>query len=305
MNGGSQIHHLTVSSGSATPGGLVLRTVSVCLVLAACQRTPALSVGPLDRPEGIAQLLGLSARARIERLGAHGWSGLSQLRVVSGERHDLLEETLGMVADGRGGRHLIHFTSHAGNESRAEGWEAYFLSGEYLVRPRYGPLVRRRPLGDEVERASDDLVGTGRGYWEVLGRFVQPTVDGEVKFEGRPAVQVRLMRAAEPRLFEEDDPAHAWRQTIGVDLFEGELLVDRATGVLLSERYQARYRSRRGEHDLSTEITFHAQVEEIGQVPPVGVPEGVTVVDAPARPRPLLDRQRLLEGLASRRGEAP
>jgi hypothetical protein len=80
------------------------------------------------------------------------------------------------------------------------------------------------------------------------------------------------------------------------------VLVDAKTGVPLQARLDAKYRSlidARSGRTVAVTLHHEAAVEALGAIPPIAAPSDSA--PAPSRPRPLVDRQILLEGLAPTR----
>ena len=260
------------------------------LGLASRRRAAAVDVRALDRPGELEKSLALPSTEVEKGLGAHRLAASTKLALSAGTFSDTLEETFHLELDGKGGVHLLRENSHGtGNEAIAAG-------GQLYVRPRYGRFVRRAPEGDEVERLRDETQGLGAGYLAVLGRFATRTDGGAGDFHGRPVRKVTLALATTPGPFEDADPAHAWRKTIEVSALEGEVWIDAATGAPLHATLEAKYKGLRDGKPIAVALHHQADVEAIGAVAPIAAP--ADALPSPARARPLLDKQALLEGLA-------
>ncbi len=247
----------------------------------------AVDVRALARPGELEKAAALPSTEIARRIGAHRFAGTTKLTIGSGEARDELEETFRLDVDAGGASHLVHDNSHG------YGSEAVAAGGSYYVRPRWGRFVRRSPEGDEVERARDEVEGVFGGYLAVLGRFAARSLDGEAEVAGRRALKVKLALAPSPARFTDGDPAHAWRRDLQVSALDGEVDVDAATGAPLAERLTARYTAMRGARPIEVALAFSGGVEP--GAPTVNAPPDA--VDAPSRPRPLVERQQLLDGL--------
>jgi hypothetical protein len=236
-------------------------------------------------------VLALPSTEVAARLGTYRLTAAVKLVLGSGEAADALDESFRLEVDAAGGSHLVRETSHD------QGSEAIAAGGSYYVRTRYGRFAKRAPEGDEVERARDEAEGLLAGYLDVLGRFAARSDGGTGDWKGRAAVKLKLALAA-PAPFADPDPAHAWRSTIEVDALDGEVWVDEKTGVVLRELLDARYRSRRDARVVAVTLHFQSDRDALGAIAPITAPADAV---SPARPRPLLDRQALLEGLAAGR----
>lgn len=255
----------------------------------------------LHRPGEIEKALALPQRELAARLGPHRFVGTTHLALIAGESRDTLDEEVRLASDSKGGLHLVREDSHQ------RGFEWLFVDGQLHVRPRYGQFVHRSPEGDELERRRDELAGQLLGYLAVLGRFTSRAVDGSEAVAGRQAIRVKLARAAAPSPPKDSDPRHAWRKTITVDRLDGTVWLEKSTGTPLGSRLAAHYRCERplreggGAVPIDVEIQFDGQVEPLAADFTVAAP--AVSAASPTRPRPLVDRQLLLDGLAPLKGK--
>ena len=251
-------------------------------------RPAAVDVGALAKTGELEKALAMPSTEIARAIGAHRFTATTKLDVSSGETRDSLEETFRLDVDARGWSHLVHEDSH-GN-----GSEAIAAGGDYFVRPRWGRFVRRSPEGDEVERARDEMETVLAGYFQVLGRFASRALDGETTVAGRRALKVKLALAPTPAAFTDEDPAHAWRSSARVSALDGEVDVDAASGAPLAARLDARYSAKRGDRAIEVALAYRGSVEP--GAPAVAAPADSIATE---RPRPLVERQQLLDGLAT------
>jgi hypothetical protein len=279
-------------------------------------RSHALDARALARPGALAGIAALPHAELVRHLGAHIVSSHTSWRITpSGpSRPDAealpasLEEEATIESDGKGALRVLHDNDHG------YGTEAVLLSDSLYMRLRYQPFAHRRPEGDEVARllrAADNsaaLLG-------LLSPFTEVGKPEEVTAFGRPAFKLQLSRRATPlkELRPRATPGQAWRQATTVEALEGAAIVDRDGGVLLGLRLHATFQAPRGAPDkdkdkdkdkgrdtpsVRVEVTHRATVDRPADGVEITRPR--EAIDAPARPRPMLDHQDLLDGLVPR-----
>jgi hypothetical protein len=86
-----------------------------------------------------------------------------------------------------------------------------------------------------------------------------------------------------------------WRDTVSVKKLDGEWTLDATTGAPLGGRLEASYTFERSDLKGPTVVTLKYQ-QHAAPAAPIVAPDGA--VEA-RRPRPLLDREQLLDGLKS------
>ena len=292
------------------------RALSAALLLAVaaagCKRDSDERLGLDDKklhefdPESLAsgaeleKAVSISTEDAAKKLGAYKLVQSAKLQLASGEAKDALDETWVMSIDGKGGTALLHENSHD------YGFETVILGGQIYVKPRYGRFVRRPIEGDEVERARDEHEGALASWLAVLGRFADRKDGGATSHLGRPAHKVILSLASSPSRLRDKEPAHQWRRSVRVSALSGEVIVDDASGAPLKAQLDAAYTTPRavategetpkGPAEVSVTLAFHSVVEDLGAVPAVEAPADAT---SALRPRPLLDKQVLLDGLVT------
>lgn len=253
----------------------------------------------LAKDTGLERAVSQPSRYVREKLGSYRLEQHASLTLSAGEASDRLDESWLLELDGRGNSHERHDNSHD------YGFERYAVDGSVYVRPRYGTLVRRAPEGDEIERSRDEQQGVTASWLEALGRFAERRDEGAVRVQGREARRVRLSLAARPAALEQapgGDAARTWRQTMKVSRLAGVIDVDAATGAPLHVELDADYVAERGDGDqrlppVSVRLAFRGDLDEVGAVSTIAAPEDSE--PAPARPRPLVERDQLLDGLAA------
>lgn len=266
----------------------------------------------LTEPSALLAALGQPGASLDASLGARGFDLQRSLELSAGSSTDRTEETVRFDADGKGGFWLVHELGHPAAtapgpvrgegptatrdqvDPSAQGMEAVALDGKIFVRPRYGRFVERRPEPEELGRLreigeqllADDL--------EVLAPALAISAAGEGNVLGRPTRRLKLERAAVASPVPPDeDPRRAWRASVKVTTLSGELELDAATGALRGGRLDARYELVRGGRTVSAHVVDRLSPRGAAAL---SVPEGA--VESPRRPRPTVERNQLLEGLA-------
>ncbi len=199
----------------------------------------------------------------------------------------VLDETFAVEADGRGGVHLVH------DNSRGNGFEAVALGDDLYVKPRYGKFVRRKIEGDELERLRVTAEAAGASDLRLVQRFVQVREAGTATVAGHAGVKLALSARSTPdALKPESEPGRTWRQTINVRYIDGDVVLDARSGAPLAVRLEAQYTFVRDGKPVQATLAYKQTTT--AQTSSVAPPADWTTL---VRPRPMLDRQKLLEGL--------
>lgn len=248
----------------------------------------AIDVAQLHQPAELLRALRVPGDELDKRLGARRLEATSTLKIEPpGKPAETLEESFRLDADGRGGVHLVH------DNARGYGLEAVVTGDGLYVRPRHGTFVKRRPEGDELARLRHNVEGVAADYLALVEPWLTVREDARTQVAGRPAVRLKLAAkpsASPPR---EAEPGRKWRQTVKVRFVDGEVLVDAKSGAPLGVRLETQYTFERdGQGPFLATLSYK---QSLGAPGPITAPEGA--VPAPSRPRPMLDRHQLLEGL--------
>ena len=184
------------------------------------------------------------------------------------------------------------------------GVEAVLDQNLLYLRMRYAPYIRYKPEGDQVARLRATAYESGAALLEAIAPYVRLGAPTEATAAGRPAWQVTLSRQDVPtgvRAKGPSGPLSAWRAATAVDILDGMVTVDRQKGTLLSLRLHARFvapRSSTGTTPERVQVDAEHQVRVVAlgaEVPAIAAP--TEWIDPPTRPRPMLDRQELLNGI--------
>ena len=293
----------------AAPLLLCLCTLLTSLLGPGCKRDSDERLGldekrastPLDpaelaRPGELERALGTPAADVAAKLGSWRLTESATLAIGAGEKRDTLDESWKLEVDARGGTHVVVENSHG------HGFETVVSGGAVYNRPRYGRFARHVPEGDEVDRARDAVQGVLAGYLGVLGRFADRKDEGDTTVGGRRARRIKLALAGSPGRLRDSDAAHAWRKTMKVSALDGTVDVDVQSGAPLHAVLEATWTAQQppaaeggAPVEVSVKLSLRAEVDQLGAVPPIAVPEGPLL---PAtRTRPLVDRSILLDGL--------
>jgi hypothetical protein len=280
-----------------------MRTVWLLLLIAGCSRTgqenfgiagtrpaPPIDVQNLARPAEVVRALAMPGAELDRYLGARHFEATSSIKIEpAGQPVQQLDETYRLDSDGRGALHLLHDNAHA------QGMEAVLVGGELYVRPRYGKFIHRKPEGDEVERLRALVEGVAGDYVTMLERWLSVSEAGRTEVSGRPAVRLKLTAAPTAASAPaEVEKGKKWRDTVQVRYIDGELTLDAKSGAPLAARLAASYSFVRPGSSSPVAITLSYK-QTSGPAAPIAAPDDA--VPMPKRPRPLLDRQTLLDGL--------
>ena len=161
------------------------------------------------------------------------------------------------------------------------------------MKPRYGKFVRRKIEGDELERLRATAETAAASDLKLVLRFVQAREAGTATVAGHAGVKVTLSARQTPDAAPvETEPGRAWRQTVNVRYIDGDAVLDAKTGAPLSVRLEAQYTFVRDGKPVQATLGYKQTTS--AQSEAVAPPADWTALD---RPRPMVDRQQLLEGL--------
>lgn len=207
-----------------------------------------------------------------------------------------LDETRSIAVDAAGRLQLASQNDHG------TGVEAVLDQNFLYLRMRYAPYVRYKAQGDQVVRLRAMAYESGASLLEAVAPYVRLSAPVEATAVGRAAWQVTLSRQDAPAGGRDKRPSGSvWRSATAVDMLNGTVTIDRQKGTLLSLQLHVRFVAPRPEAAGGERV----QVEAEHQVRVVALEKDVPAIAAPAewieppsRPRPMLDRQELLNGLS-------
>ena len=111
---------------------------------------------------------------------------------------------------------------------------------------------------------------------------------------GHAGVKLKLVGALDARRrAAESEPARKWRETLKVRYIDGDVVLDAKSGAPLAVRLDAQYTFVRDGKPVQATLAYK-QTTTAGQRARWRPPADWTTL---SRPRPMLDRQQLLEGL--------
>lgn len=208
-----------------------------------------------------------------------------------------LEETRLAAVDAAGRLQLASMNDHG------TGVEAVLDQNFLYLRMRYAPYIRYKPEAEQVTRLRALAYEPGAALLEAVAPYIRLSAPTEATAAGRAAWQVTLSRQDAPaggRARGASGPLSAWRAAAAVELLDGTVTVDRQKGTLLALQLHTRFIAPRdgsaAAERVQVEAEHQVQVVALGaSVPAIAAP--AEWIDPPARPRPMLDRQELLNGL--------
>ncbi|HRI53000.1 MAG TPA: hypothetical protein PLW65_22755 [Pseudomonadota bacterium] len=209
-----------------------------------------------------------------------------------------LDETRSIAVDAAGRLQLASQNDHG------TGVEAVLDQNFLYLRMRYAPYIRYKAEGDQVTRLRAMAYESGASLLEAVAPYVRLSAPVEATAAGRAAWQVTLSRQDAPVGGRDKRPSGSlWRAATAVDMLNGTVTIDRQKGTLLTLQLHVRFVAPRPES--SPGGGERVQVEAEHQVRVVALEKDVPAITAPAewidppsRPRPMLDRQELLNGLS-------
>lgn len=251
-------------------------------------RNAAVDVARLTQPAELVRALSLSGRDLDARLGAHRMDATSTVKLtLPGQAAQALEETFVVEADGRGGVHVVH------DNSRGNGFEATARNDDLYVRPRYGRFVRRKAERDELERLRATAETTAAADLRLLERFLSVREAGTASVAGHAGVKLALTaRSNADPAPAQSEPGRRWREGVSVRYIDGDVVLDGKSGAPLAVHIDAGYTFARDGKPVAATLSYKQTTAAGPQT--IAPPAEWTSL---SRPRPMLDRQTLLEGL--------
>ncbi|MDB4971070.1 MAG: hypothetical protein JWN44_6759 [Myxococcales bacterium] len=251
-------------------------------------QSATVNVAKLAQPDELVRALSLTGHELDQRLGAHRMDATSTLKLeLADRRTEALEESFTVQSDGRGAIHVQH------DNSRGNGFEATALEKDLYVKPRFGRFVRRTVEADEVERLRATAEGAGAAYMKLLERFVQVREAGTATVAGHAGVKLALSARPTPdAAVAESEPGKKWREKMLVRYIDGDVVLDAKSGAPLAVRIETQYTFERDGKPVSARVAYKQTTG--ADVGAIAAPADWTTL---SRPRPMLDKQTLLEGL--------
>jgi hypothetical protein len=250
-----------------------------------------IDVAKLTEPAELLRALSLSGGDLDERLGAHRMDAASIMKLEMPEQKSAgplsLEETFQVQSDGRGAVHVMH------DNSRGNGFEATALGNEIYVKPRYGKFIKRKIEGDELLRLRTTAETAAASYLRLIAPALLVRQAGPATVAGHTGIKLTLSGRSSPDSPPmESEPGRKWRETVKVRYIDGEVVVDAKTGAPLAVRLDSAYSFLRNGKPVTATLQYkQTTAAEPGAI---AAPTDVTTL---SRPRPMVDRQTLLEGL--------
>lgn len=248
----------------------------------------AIDVATLTQPAELVRALSLHGHALDERLGPHTMEASQSLKLeLPSHETRTLDETFEVQSNAAGEVHLVH------ENSRGYGFEAVADKDQLYVKPRYGKFVRQRIEGDELTRLRVTAETAAASDLRLLERFVQVREAGTATVAGHAGVKLALSASPTPAAAPaETETGKKWRDTVEVRYIDGSVVVDAKTGAPLAVQLDASYSFKRDGQPLSATLKYQQTTSaDPGAIAP---PTDYAVL---GRPRPMLDRQQLLDGL--------
>jgi hypothetical protein len=250
----------------------------------------AVDVAALAQPEELERALQMTGKELDRRLGAHKMEATATLKLEQpGHPVETLDESFLVESDGRGAVHLRHDNGHG------YGMEALAIGDDLYSRARYGHFSRHRPEGDELERLRAAAETPAVGYVRLLERFIAVREAGRLDVAGHPGIKLKLSVTAPARPARESEPARRWRETVRPRYLEGEVVLDGRSGAPLAVKLDTAYSFERDGKTLTVTIAYKQTCAPFSS--PITPPAEYTTLN---RPRPMLDRQILLDGLTGK-----
>jgi hypothetical protein len=261
-------------------------------------------VARLSDAAALLSALRLDGAARDAALGAHAREISVETTITpAGAPKETLTVRDRFDSDGKGNFRVSRETARTVEEELApgsqprpsdQGMEAIVVGNELAVRPRWGKFARRRPEPGEATRLRALVEEETAGLFELVAHAAAITRGGETSVEGRRAVTLLVGKSASPGApaVADESPAKAWRKSVVVDALSGTLSVDAASGALMGAQLDVRYRFTR---DGKTIAVAARHTEKLAAAQPIAIP--ADAITSPERPRPMLDRAALLDGL--------
>jgi hypothetical protein len=279
----------------------LVATLPLVLLVAACRHeggenlgigepgAPRIDVAALTNPAELLRALSVGGPALDQALGPHRMQASSSLKMeIPGQKSEQLDETFDVAFDGKSLR-LRH------ENEQDYGFEAIAVGNRLWVKPRYGKYVLRDVEGDELERLRKVAEQPAAALLKLLLPSLQVADAGRVAVAGQAGVKLALSARATPsgRPVVGNEPGKAWRRTVQVKYLSGDVVVAAKNGAPLAVRIDAGFTFERDGKTMTATVAFKQST-----MADPGVIEAPTDFVTLSRPRPMLDRQQLLDGLS-------
>jgi hypothetical protein len=249
---------------------------------------PRIDVAALTNPAELLRALSVGGPALDQALGPHRMQASSSLKLeLPDHRTEQLEETFDVAWDGKALR-LRH------ENEQDYGFEAITVGNRLWVKPRYGKYVLRKLEGDELERLRKVAELPAAAWLKLLLPSLQVAEAGRVAVAGQAGVKLALSARATPsgKPAVGNEPGKSWRRTVQVKYLSGDVVVAARNGAPLAVRLDAGFTFERdGKLAIATVSFKQSTTAEPGVI---ATPTDFVTL---SRPRPMLDRQQLLDGL--------
>jgi hypothetical protein len=275
------------------------------------------SLDRLTEPEQLLRALDQAGSTLEARLGPRGLDLSHTVELSAGdgalERTDKIEQTFRFDTDGHGAFRLLRELGHPHAlapapgrtddetapktwvDQSAQGMEAIALAGHLYVRGRFGRFIDRRPEPGELDRLRALCEGVLHDDLALLAPFLTIDDRGQGRVNGRRTRRLALGKRDRGRTAARDeDPRRAWRASIEVESLTGEVELDEETGAPLRASLDARYRVPQKTPPLRVHLALRQEPRSASTIE-----APADAVPAPRRPRPTVERNQLLEGLAA------
>ena len=225
-------------------------------------------------------------------LGAHRYRALHRVRVtLDGQPDRSFEDRYELRCAGKSdcyGRQ---------DNSLEYGVEFYRIGEETYFRHRYQRFLKFTEEPAEARRRSEHIWGAGAAIIELLQGHLVVTPAGEITVVGRPASRYKLSRGRGLAL--SYTGRRAWRSRLKALGIEGEAVLDKATGAVLTLRVTYAVSAPKAGRTVTIAGTFDGAVVEVGKPLAIAAPADFKV--ARSRPREaqelqMLGSQRLYPG---------
>jgi hypothetical protein len=265
--------------------GLVGAHVAALALSAGCGKgggggalTPAEELDGALRPAALA--------AVVRRLGGAHFTGTTAYRLAVAEKAsedgEAVTTTTDLWLDRQGQYRLVE------SNDRDGGREVVLHGHDLAVAIKPGRMIRRAAQEPEPTRILEEAVGGPWSAWETVRRFasVERSAPGVFKIiRSAAAVPVAASIA-------DTTPLRRWRDTVSVQVLEGEARFDPKTGAPLAFNLKARFTATREDKvALSGDLAVSTRTEGIGAAPAIAAPPAEPLQ---VRQRTILEERALL-----------
>jgi hypothetical protein len=236
--------------------------------------------------------------AALKRIGGAHFHATARFAVgPSGGAPNVVTTTTDVWVDRVGNYRFVE------QNDRDGGREVVLHGRELAVALRYGKMIRRIAEEPEPSRLLEEALGAPFTVFDLVAARARVTRAGSELVGGARATVFELQPSGGSGA--EQGPAaqglRKWRSTASIDSLQGRLVVDDATGALVSCDLTAKFATGGEPKPVQGTVEVHTVLSDVASTPAIVKP---AAEDLAMRQRTLPEQRELLRGLGQARAAA-